>query len=120
MPFLVVHFVEEFYFGLPAIDIYTASVSNYLNLSNDITYLFGQLILFIFLAIILTLILLHKNINLGAYTVGVILIFEFTHVLPAMSSLSYYPGIISGSALFVLGTWYWYKVIRIKFIESSQ
>ncbi len=114
VPLLIIHFIEEFHFGLTKIDPFTASISHYLGLTNDNVYLIGQLILFIFLGILLVLIMLRKNINFGAFIVGIILIFEFSHLYPAIISRSYYPGLISGFLLFGLGIWYWYKVLKIK------
>lgn len=112
VPLLIIHSIEEYYFDLTKIDPFTALISQYFILNNDITYFIGQLILFIFLAIILLLILLHKNIKFGAFVVGIILIFEFSHIYPVIILRSYYPGLITGFALFVLGIWYWYRVLK--------
>lgn len=111
VPILIFHSIEEFYFGLTKIDPITIYFSSYLGLSNEITYLIGQLVLFIFLAILLVLIMLKKNLKYGAFVVGIVLIAEFIHVVPAIYSKSYYPGFFSGFLLSILGVWFWYKVI---------
>jgi hypothetical protein len=116
VPLLIIHSLEEFYFSLTSVDPFTSFVSKYFGLTNDVTYFLGQLVLFIFLAVLLVLILLHKNINYGGFIIGVILIFEFTHVYPAIISGSYYPGFASGFILFVIGVGYWYKLMKIKFL----
>lgn len=113
---LIFHSIEEFYFGLIKVDPFLVPISQYFGLTNDTIYFIMQLILFIFLAITLFLIILGKNIKYEALIVGGILIFEFSHVYQAVISKSYYPGLVSGIVLFVLGIGYWYKVFKNRFI----
>ncbi len=115
VPFLIIHSIEEFYFGLPNIDAFTSFISHHIGLTNNITYFLGQLILFVFFAIILFLIMLRKNIDYGGFVVGIILLFEVSHIYLAIISGSYYPGLVTSLILFGLGIWYWYKVLQIKF-----
>jgi|SRR3989344_7663765 len=118
VPIFFIHFLEELYFSFYKLDTFILFLAKYVGLDVYILYILIQLILFLFLAIILILIIMHKNIEYGSFIIGILLVFEASHIIPAIISKSYYPGLFSGCLLFILGIWYWYKFIKIKMVEQ--
>lgn len=112
VPILIIHFLEELYFSFYNIDDSIYLISKYFGWDTLTFFLLIQLILFIFLAILLVLITLRKNINFGGLILSLILIYEFSHIIQAFTLKFYYPGFISGSILFIIGILYWNKVIK--------
>src|SRR4051812_49115704 len=90
VPLLILHFLEEWFTHFYITDPTTQWIANKIGFDVFITYLFGQILLFTFLAVVLFSIYKKHSFGFLNFILGVICIFEITHIYEAMRHLSYY------------------------------
>jgi len=107
IPLYIVHAVEEYSTGLLKIDpVFRWVEARGFNVATF--YVVEQ-----FLLIGLILWAIHRPKQLALFIIGLIFIFEITHVIPAVQHVSYYPGLITAIPLLIIGCFYWKKLLSI-------
>ncbi|OGI63742.1 hypothetical protein A2914_01025 [Candidatus Nomurabacteria bacterium RIFCSPLOWO2_01_FULL_41_21] len=116
VPLFVVHFLEEIFTDFASIDLSVLHLSKYFNLDQQITFSLIQIALFLFLAVLLVLVLSKKRIPfILSLIFSIISLYEFSHVYEALKTQSYYPGLITGVIITIVGVVFVYKLLTGKF-----
>lgn len=105
LPLFIIHAVEEFSTGLLKIDPFFRWVGAK-GFSVTTFYIVEQILL---VAILLWAIYKPKRPIL--ILIGFLFIFEITHVVPALQTMSYYPGIVTAIPLVIVGIFYWKTIM---------
>jgi hypothetical protein len=116
VPLLILHFLEEWFTKFYLIDPTTQWLANEIGFDSFITYLFGQILLFIFLAIILLSIYKKHPSRFLNVILGVICLFEVIHVYEAAKHLSYYSGLVTSIPLTVVGISFFINFSKKKYV----
>ncbi len=101
IPLFIIHAFEKFIGGLLKID----PVFRWIEIrgfSVHAFYFFEQCLLIGMIACAI-----YKPKRLLLLFIGLIFIFELTHIIPAIQQMSYYPGLITAIPLVILGVFYW-------------
>ncbi len=108
IPLFVAHAIEEYSTGLLGLDPLFRSITAH-HLPTITLYIVEQLLL---VAILLWTIYQPKRWLL--VFIGLLFIFEVSHVIPALAQTSYYPGLVTAILLLLLGLFYW-RAVMIRF-----
>jgi hypothetical protein len=114
-----IHSIEEYLTKLYEVDHSLIAISAYLNLTTKNVYLASQIILFAFLIVFLASLLKDKLYKPLAIMLGVIFVFELTHIYSVISIAGYYPGLYTGIMLLIIGFFYWKELFKMLKVFSS-
>ena len=109
----VLHTAEEALFRFWNSDSLTLALSNALHLAPGVVYWSGQILFYTFLMSLLCIPRLIKN-KILLTILGLLLLFEFQHLIIAAQSGQYQPGLITGVILAFYGILYGYRLIKNK------
>ncbi len=104
----VLHVIEEIFFSFWNTDPFTLFFSNTLDVPAITVYVIIQLTGALFLVFIL----LSKDSRTLHFILGLILLFELTHVVAAISSHGYTPGLYTGIILGCASVPFFTKILR--------
>ena len=105
IPLFVVHAIEEYSTGFLGLDPLFRSIATH-HLPTIAIYVVEQLLL---VAILLWA--MYQPQRWLLVFIGLLFIFEASHVIPALAQTSYYPGLLTAVLLLLLGFFYWRAVI---------
>lgn len=100
---LILHFIEELMTKFYLIDPLTFWIANKISLDSFTTYLIGQVILFIFVAVILIGVYKKRTLLLLILSLGILCLLEAIHIYEAIKNLRYYSGVITSLPLVIIG-----------------
>lgn len=107
IPLFIIHAVEEYMYGMVQMDPFFQKVSDFTQVPLNIVYFVEQLLL-----VLVLLWAVYQPRRWLHILIGAIFVFEITHVTRAISIMSYYPGLITGVLLLVLGGIYWKQLFK--------
>lgn len=110
----VLHLAEETITSFYKTDYLTNFIANLSKLTPEVTFLLVEIVLFAFLALILLRIIFNKTLSILTVILIIISLFEFTHIYDAVVAKTYTPGLITGIAIFLTGTFLTSHVLRSK------
>ena len=114
-PLFILHLAEEWMNHFYETDTLIISISHSVNYSPEATFLFIQIFLFLFLAIVLGTVLQKKISNTLFSILGIISLYEFIHLYDFLSNHSYTPGLITGTALGITGLALFGRLFKLQF-----
>jgi len=111
----VLHGIEEIFTGFYAIDSHVAFVFGWLEpfLSLQSTFIFFQLLLWVFLFSVYFFLLDGKWGTAVAVIIGLVFIYELHHLYKAAIVGGYYPGLWTTLLFPILGFFYWKELSGI-------
>src|SRR3989344_4296074 len=111
----VLHGIEEIFTGFYAIDSHVAFVFGWLEpfLSLQSTFIFFQLLLWVFLFSVYFFLLDGKWGTAVAVIIGLVFIYELDHLYKAATVGGYYPGLWTALLFPVFGFFYWRELSSI-------
>jgi hypothetical protein len=114
VPIFIIHGLEEYFTGLYKVDTHSIFMFHFFEKmsSHQASFLLFQIMLWLLL-IICYLLLSQKFIKGLLILLGLLYIYELSHIVGAVKVRGYYPGLISGLVIISIGVWYW-KVILSK------
>jgi len=108
----IAHITEELLAGLWNVDSLTISAAKYFQSIPQAIFVVFNLTFLIFLIIIALLIKGGKWIWLVMSIVGLIFVFELEHIIKALISGGYYPGLYTSFLFPIIGFFYWKELIK--------
>lgn len=106
----VLHTLEETLFSFWNTDYFTLLVSSRLNIPAVVIYVGIQVGLYLFLAYLI----FGKSSRVALFVLGFILLFELTHIVVAISSHSYTPGLLTGILLLIAALPFFSNLLNTK------
>ena len=106
MPLFIVHALEEYSTGLLGLDPLFNWVTAH-NLPTVTLYWIEQIVL---VALLVWAIYWPKRWLV--IFIGLLFVFEITHIISALRQMSYYPGLYSGMLLVIVGFFYWKESLK--------
>ncbi|MHB8710143.1 MAG: HXXEE domain-containing protein [Minisyncoccota bacterium] len=113
IPLFIVHAIEEYSTGLLDLDPIFRWVTAH-NLPTITLYWIEQIIL-----VALLVWTTYRPNRWFMIFIGLLFIFEITHIIPALRQMSYYPGLVTAVPLLLLGLLYWRELIKGKEINYN-
>jgi len=105
---LTSHALEEYLTNFYSLDWSLNYLSSLIHLTPVIIWLFGQLIGLVLIVVLIS----KKKVTFLSFILGLILVFEITHILPAINSMSYYPGLLSAIPILIFSYFYWKGLLK--------
>ena len=104
----IIHAFEEYYTGLLTIDPMFSRVSGLIKISSVTFYIAEQILLVAFL--LWGVYRPKRWVHIG---IGILFIYEISHVISAIENLSYYPGLVTAVLLLIVGFVYWKELLKV-------
>src|SRR3989344_1827135 len=112
IPLFIFHLTEEWVTHFYETDTMIVNISRFVNYSPETTFLFIQIFLFLFLAIILATIIQKKISNTLFFILAMISLYELIHLYDFLNNYSYTPGLITGTSLGIAGLVFLSKLFK--------
>jgi len=121
---LISHGLEEFFIKFYESSLFFSSFPlELLNFSPKLSFIIVQLLLLLFLLFTYWSTFILKK-SWGVYmlfVVGLIIVYEIGHVIEAISSNSYKPGLITAIAILSVGIFYWKELaVNLKSAKNGS
>ncbi len=114
IPLFCLHLLEEIKTGFYQTDLSINHLSNYTNLTPEVTFLLVEILLFLFLGFLLLIILKKKQIPFSLLMLlSIISLYEFTHTYEAIKLGAYTSGVITGTIIGILGLILFSKTFQV-------
>ena len=112
IPVFIVHGLEEYFTGFYRIDPLIQDVFGKFSLGLANTFIVFQIVFWLLLA--LGLFLVEKNIlpRMISVIMGLIILFEFSHIYEAIVIGGYYPGLITALVFPIVAFFFWKELIK--------
>lgn len=114
IPVFIAHGIEEYITGFYDIDNFSRFVFSYSETMSPLqaSFLTFQIMVW-FLLILGAISIARQKWQLYIMVIpGLVYIFELHHLLKALISLSYYPGVITGALFPFIGFFYWKQLVK--------
>ena len=111
IPFLAIHGLEEYIGKFYNTDPYFRFVASFIPLSNEMTFIISEVLLFLILIEMYRWLRLKKHTKAISILIGIIFVLEVSHILDYISMGVYVPGLITSFPLLILGVLYWKKLL---------
>ncbi len=109
---LLLHTLEEMFYSFWDTDYLSQTIANALHVQPITVYFIGQVVLYVLVVFIF--LKRSTQARLLEVVLGLVLLFEVTHVVSAVGLHAYTPGLFTGVLLFVVGIFYWAKLLKNK------
>ena len=111
---IYVHGIEEILTGFPHVDSFMKVGSDYLDLTPEQFYWMFHLSFWVLLPILY--IVFHRRGKIALFSFSLFgfffFVIELHHIIKALYSLSYYPGLITALVYPFIGVLYWKELIK--------
>ncbi len=109
IPIFIIHGLEEYFTGLYNVD------SFYQSFSNPKTVFVIVVLILANISVIISYLLIRKNkyVLILSLLLGILLLYELTHIYRAIMIGGYYPGLITAIPILILGIFFWRELIKI-------
>ncbi len=104
----ILHALEEYLTHFYSVDWSLNYLSSLINLTPATIWLSLQVVGIVLIVILIS----KKNITFLSFILGFVLVFEITHVLPAITTRSYYSGLLSAIPILIFSYFYWKKLLK--------
>lgn len=109
----LVHAVEEYFTHFPTVDPILTAVASKIPLNPNFLFILLQIIWTTFLVVVFFIAPSRGKFSLSLMVlVGLVLIFELEHLIRAIMSQSYYPGLATAILLAIVGFTFWNELTR--------
>jgi hypothetical protein len=109
----ILHTIEEYQSKLFEVDGFILTAAKNLDTSPLIIFFIIQTLVFLLIVVSLVLVTKNKLNKPLAIMLGVIFIFELSHLYSSIAVSGYYPGMYSGIALIIIGYFYWKEMFKL-------